>query len=105
MSFVITSGCIDSKERFCLDQCPVECIYEGERMLYIDPGECIDCGACAPVCPQGAIFRAADLPALEAPFQAINGQFIDAIGEANLSHDTVYSDHPTVAASPRRTDG
>jgi ferredoxin len=99
VTFVIVSDCIDSKDRLCLDQCPVECIYEGERMVYIDPGECIDCGACAPVCPQGAIFRADELPEPLKEFEAVNREFVEAVGE-ELSHDIVYPDHPSVAGAP-----
>jgi ferredoxin len=36
--------------------CPVDCFYEGENMLVIDPDECIDCGVCVPECPAEAIF-------------------------------------------------
>jgi len=55
MGFVIGSHCIDVKDKSCIEECPVDCIYEGERMLYIHPAECIDCGACEPVCPVEAI--------------------------------------------------
>lgn len=99
MTFVITSDCIDSKDRSCTDQCPVECIYEGERMLYIDPDECIDCGACAPVCPQGAIFRDDQLPESLRGFEEINREFIEAIDEVPIPGN-LYADHPRVAAAP-----
>jgi len=46
MTYVIAEPCIDVKDKTCIDVCPVDCIYETERMLVIDPGECIDCGAC-----------------------------------------------------------
>jgi len=42
-------------DKSCVEECPVDCIYEGERKLYINPKECIDCGACEPVCPVEAI--------------------------------------------------
>jgi ferredoxin len=42
--------------------CPVDCFYEGEQMLYIHPGECIDCGQCTPECPVEAIFLDDDVP-------------------------------------------
>ena len=42
--------------------CPVDCIYEGEGMLYINPDECIDCGLCEPECPVTAIFTEDDVP-------------------------------------------
>ncbi|MEH0553997.1 ferredoxin [Streptomyces sp. B21-101] len=99
MTFVITSECIDSKDRSCIGQCPVECIYEGERMVYIDPDECIDCGACVPVCPQGAIFRDDTLPEPLKEFEAINREFIEAVGD-ELVPGNLYPDHPKVAAVP-----
>lgn len=58
MTFVIGSGCIDHQDGSCIDVCPVDCIYEGVRKNYINPVECIDCGACELVCPEVAIFPA-----------------------------------------------
>lgn len=55
MTYVIGSPCIDVLDRSCVEECPVDCIYEGERKMYIQPGECIDCGACEAVCPVEAI--------------------------------------------------
>ena len=55
MAFVITSACVDVMDRSCLEECPVDCIYEGARRLYIQPSECIDCGACEIACPTEAI--------------------------------------------------
>lgn len=40
----------------------MDCIYEGARALYIQPAECIDCGACVPACPVEAIYYKDDLP-------------------------------------------
>ncbi|KAA9166433.1 ferredoxin family protein [Amycolatopsis acidicola] len=56
MSYVIGANCIDVTDRACLDVCPVDCIYVGERKSYINANECIDCGACEPECPVDAIF-------------------------------------------------
>ena len=58
MTYVITEPCIDVMDKSCVEVCPVDCIHfdEGDdRMLYIDPDECIDCGACEPACPVSAI--------------------------------------------------
>lgn len=55
MTYVIGPACIDVMDRSCTEECPVDCIYEGKRKLYINPAECIDCGACKPVCPEEAI--------------------------------------------------
>src|SRR4051794_41896181 len=55
MPYVIASPCIDVNDKACVEECPVDCIYEGNRKSYINPKECIDCGACEPVCPVEAI--------------------------------------------------
>lgn len=62
MSYVITDACIDVMDKTCVEECPVDCIYEGARSLYINPDECVDCGACEPVCPNDAIYYEGDLP-------------------------------------------
>ena len=64
MTFIICEPCIGTKDTACVDACPVDCIhprsdepaFESETQLYIDPEECIDCGACVPECPVEAIF-------------------------------------------------
>jgi NAD-dependent dihydropyrimidine dehydrogenase PreA subunit len=77
MAYVIAEPCIGVKDTACVDACPVDCIhpkknttyddgrpgFEEVPQLYIDPVECIDCGACVPVCPVSAIFALDDLPA------------------------------------------
>lgn len=55
MAYVIGPACIEELNGSCVDSCPVDCIYEGERRRYIQPTECIECGACLPVCPVKAI--------------------------------------------------
>jgi NAD-dependent dihydropyrimidine dehydrogenase PreA subunit len=62
VTYVITSTCVDIKDMSCIEECPVDCIYEGDRKLYIQPVECIDCGACEPVCPVDAIYPDRKLP-------------------------------------------
>jgi NAD-dependent dihydropyrimidine dehydrogenase PreA subunit len=61
---------VDVKDKSCIDECP-DCIYEGEQMLYIHPDECIECGACEPVCPAEAIAYEDDVPEQNAPFMAV----------------------------------
>ncbi len=56
MAYVIGASCIDVTDRACLDVCPVDCIYVGDRKSYINANECIECGACEPECPVDAIF-------------------------------------------------
>jgi NAD-dependent dihydropyrimidine dehydrogenase PreA subunit len=70
MAYVIAEPCIGTKDTACVDACPVDCIhpkkdetqYSETDQLFIDPVECIDCGACVPVCPVSAIFAGDDLP-------------------------------------------
>lgn len=80
MSFVITGACTDVKEKTCTTQCPVDCIYEGGRKLYINPEECIDCGACEATCPVNAIFHESDVPPEEAGHVEANAAFFASIG-------------------------
>jgi ferredoxin len=71
-----------------VDACPVDCIhprkdesaFEGAQQLYIDPQECIDCGACVPVCPVSAIFAIDDLPAKWSHFAQINEEHYRKVG-------------------------
>jgi len=97
MTYVITEPCIDVKDKTCVDECPVDCIYEGQRMLYIHPDECVDCGACEPVCPVEAIFYEDDVPEQWAQFTAENVRFFGQIGSPGgasnvgpLPYDTDY---------------
>lgn len=71
MTFVICDPCVGTKDTACVDACPVDCIHPrmdesgfgDEPQLYIDPAECIDCGACAPECPAQAIYAEEEVPA------------------------------------------
>jgi NAD-dependent dihydropyrimidine dehydrogenase PreA subunit len=102
MTYVITDACVDIIDRTCVDQCPVDCIHEGERMLYINPDDCIDCGACEPVCPQKAIYLAHSLPEGLTAYTAINADFYtsDTFGPAGVGGRTHAVDHPAVAELP-----
>jgi NAD-dependent dihydropyrimidine dehydrogenase PreA subunit len=82
VTYVIAEPCIDVNDKSCVDVCPVDCIYETDRMLVIAPDECIDCGACEPECPVEAIFPEDSLPADWGPFVGINariGNGVDAV--------------------------
>ena len=68
------------KDRACVDECPVDCIYEGKRMLYIHPDECVDCGACEPVCPVETIFYEDDTPEQWKDYYKANVEFFDDLG-------------------------
>jgi NAD-dependent dihydropyrimidine dehydrogenase PreA subunit len=83
MAYVIAEPCIGVKDAACIDACPVDCIhpkkdsekFAPEEMIYIDPVECIDCGACVPVCPVSAIFALDDLPEKWAEFAQRNAAY------------------------------
>ena len=60
MSYIVDDKCIMCKHTTCVVVCPVDCFYEGENMLVINPEECIDCGVCEPECPEEAIFQTDD---------------------------------------------
>ena len=55
MTYIVNDNCIMCKHTDCVTVCPVDCFYEGENMLVINPDECIDCGVCEPECPVDAI--------------------------------------------------
>ncbi|MCY4309201.1 MAG: ferredoxin family protein [Rhodobacteraceae bacterium] len=75
MAFVIAEPCIDIKDGICTDVCPVDCIYEGGRMFYIQPDECINCAICESVCPVDAIMDEDNLPEKWQNFAKINEEF------------------------------
>ena len=80
MTYVIAQPCVDVKDRACVDECPVDCIYEGERSLYINADECVDCGACEPVCPTEAIFYEDDVPEEWEDYTRANIDFFELKG-------------------------
>jgi NAD-dependent dihydropyrimidine dehydrogenase PreA subunit len=75
MPYFIANPCIDVMDRSCIEECPVDCIYEGDRKLYINPAECIDCGACEPACPESAIYLDWKAPPEMAEFVGDNARF------------------------------
>jgi NAD-dependent dihydropyrimidine dehydrogenase PreA subunit len=103
VTYIIAQPCVDVLDKTCIGECPVDCIYEGDRMLYIHPDECVDCGACEPVCPVGAIYHADDVPDQWLGFIQVNAGFFDGLGSpggAALTGRT-GKDHPAVAGLPR----
>jgi len=103
VTYVITQACVDVLDRGCIEECPVDCIYEGERRLYIQPDECVDCGACEPVCPVEAIYYEADVPEQWKDSQRIGADFFAELGSPGGAAKVgkVGRDHPSVAALPR----
>ena len=82
MAYIIAEPCIGVKDKSCVEACPVDCIYEGEDMLYIHPEECIDCGACVDPCPVDAIFHEDELPEKWSEYTAKNADFF--VGKEGL---------------------
>src|SRR6267154_2506353 len=92
MAYVIAEPCIGTKDTACVDACPVDCIhpkknttyddgrptFDNVPQLYIDPVECIDCGACVPVCPVSAIFALDDLPEKWKQYTELNESYVKA---------------------------
>ncbi|MBL8914132.1 MAG: ferredoxin family protein [Archangium sp.] len=74
MTYVVADPCIKCKYTDCVEVCPVNCFYEGANFLVINPDECIDCGACEPVCPTKAIFAESDLPEKWKEYKALNAE-------------------------------
>ena len=75
MTYIITSPCVYVQDQSCVEVCPVDCIHfdeDDDRILYISPDECIDCGACEPACPVTAIFAEDDVPDEESAYTEIN---------------------------------
>ena len=113
MTFVIGKECVDAQDRSCVDVCPVDCIYEGGRKNYINPAECIDCGACEIACPEVAIFPARKARGNEERelFTADNAAFFslplpgrsEALGNPGGAQalGPVAADTPFVEALPR----
>ncbi|MFE9649614.1 ferredoxin [Streptomyces sp. NPDC006365] len=79
MTYVIGAACVDVMDRACVDECPADCIYVGERMAYINPEECIDCSACEPVCPVEAITMEEEVPPEQAAFVTENARFFTSV--------------------------
>lgn len=79
MAYVIAEPCVDVMDTACVDVCPVDCIHtiEGEKQLYINPTECIDCAACEPACPVTAIFILDDVPEQWTSYIELNEKFFE----------------------------
>lgn len=110
MAYVITEACVDVKDLACIKACPVECIYTGGRMLYIQPEECINCALCLSVCPVQAIYEDELIPGEMEHYVAINAEFFgEAVTGWGSPHGagprfTTDKDHPLVAALPKKQD-
>lgn len=83
MPYVITEPCIGSKDASCYGVCPVDAIqpapggpdFDNHDQMFIDPMACIECGACEPACPVGAIYSEEDVPEQWRSWIATNKRF------------------------------
>jgi ferredoxin len=77
MAYVITEPCIGTKDASCVEVCPVDCIHTDDAapQYYIDPNDCIDCGACVDTCPVDAIFTEEEVPENMASFITVNSEY------------------------------
>lgn len=113
MNYVVGTACVDVMDKSCVQECPVDCIYEGDRSLYINPDECVDCAACQFICRVDAIYYETDLPEDQRQHLADNAAFFtetlpgrDApLGSPGgaTALGRVGVDTPYVAAMPRKT--
>lgn len=92
MTHVVTSACVKCKYQDCVAVCPVECFKEAGEYLVIDPDDCIDCQACVPECPVGAIFADIDVP--DSEIEWIEKNEVEA-----LTLPTAEGDSPVLAES------
>jgi len=104
MTHIITSLCL--RDAACVEVCPVECIIPGKPQeewpwYYIDPDTCIDCGACVPECPYGAIFPIDDVPPA---YTAKGGEYISKVGLTGHYEGKNHNDMPVVLDCVRKLD-
>ncbi len=85
MATVITRLCRDCVDSACVEVCPVDCIVAPRdaaasglpNQLFINPEQCIDCGACEPECPWEAISLDEDVPRLFVDDIALNALTVE----------------------------
>ena len=107
MAYVVTKPCIGTKDRSCVEVCPVDCFYDIGRskkkkrkynevygvapktagdtdMLMINPDECITCGACETECPVEAIYEDSGVPEQYKEFVEFNQEETSALSDEEL---------------------
>lgn len=87
MTYVVLENCIKCKHTDCVEVCPVDCFYEGENMLVIDPDECIDCGVCEPECPIDAIKSEDDINGEQKQMLEVNKKYAETWPNITLKKD------------------
>jgi ferredoxin len=89
MTFVVTENCKGCRFTDCVAVCPVDCFHGDGEMLYIDPNECIDCGACVPECPVEAIYDEAQLPEDQTQWLQVNADRAPTLPVINEKGDAL----------------
>jgi ferredoxin len=101
MAYVVTLNCLGTKDRSCVEVCPVDCFYNIKKkkyndrfardakgddvgMLMIHPDECIHCGACETECPVEAIFEDSGVPDQLKDFVEINANETSSLSDDEL---------------------
>ncbi len=106
MTYVVTKPCLGTKDRSCVEVCPVDCFYdikkkalndkygvafEGEDgsdnagLLVIHPDQCINCGACETECPVEAIFEDSSVPDDMQEFTKLNEELTLGLSDDELA--------------------
>jgi NAD-dependent dihydropyrimidine dehydrogenase PreA subunit len=104
MAYIITETCVDLKDKSCVDVCPVDCIIDGgaeDRMLMINPDECIDCGACVDPCPVAAIYPEDEVPPEQKKFIAWNFDYFKSDADKARVRAEINAAYP----EKRKTEG
>src|SRR5438094_3150421 len=83
MTHTVCQPCYDCKYTDCVAVCPVECFYQDDKMLYIDPADCINCEACVPECPVEAIFAKDNVPGEWKSFIDLNAERATSLRDSN----------------------
>ena len=109
MTYIVAEPCIGTKDRSCVEVCPVDCFYnypseemnkkvgkDPEKpgdvgMLVIHPDECIHCGACEPECPVEAIFEDDDVPEQWTEYTELNAKISEGYSEEELDTHRITS--------------
>ena len=94
MAHIVTENCNDCKYTDCCVVCPVECFYQDDMMLYIDPADCIDCEACVPECPVEAIYAEANVPSQWTSYIQLNAEKAAALKAAGGSAHITEKQEP-----------
>lgn len=105
MTHVVTENCVECKFTDCVLVCPVDCFYELESQLVIDPDECIDCSACVAECPVEAIYPEDEIPEGQEQYLEINTEASAKLKEEGAEPITDQKDPLPTAEDKKATLG